>query len=87
MNYDTFFNLGLDLDDKTVPHVRTASGTDMGALGFTMLTFVINDQVFTQQFIVCRSQMRSLISGQDFCVCQCTDCEWTLHGTKRFTIN
>ena len=41
-----FFNLGLDLDGKTVPHVRTASGTDMGALGFTTLTFAINDHVF-----------------------------------------
>ena len=36
MNYDTFFNLGLDLDDKPAPHVRTASGTDMGAISFTM---------------------------------------------------
>ena len=26
MNYDTFFNLGLDLEDKPAPHVRTASG-------------------------------------------------------------
>ena len=34
MNYDTFFNLGLDLEDKPVPHVRTASGTDMGAIWF-----------------------------------------------------
>ena len=37
MNYDTFFSLGLDLDDKPAPHVRTASGTDMGAIGFAML--------------------------------------------------
>ena len=42
MNYDTFFNLGLDLDNKTTPRVRTASGTDMGAIGFTTLTFAIN---------------------------------------------
>ena len=56
MNYDTFFKLGLDLDDKPAPHVRTASGTDMEAISFTMLTFAINGHVFTQQFIVCRSQ-------------------------------
>ena len=85
MNYDTFFNLGLDLDDKPAPHVRTASGTDMGAIGFTMLMFAINGHVFTQQFIVCRSQTRPLILGQDFCVHYCTGCEWTPHGTKRFT--
>ena len=85
MNYDTFFNLGLDLDDKPAPCVRTASGTDMGAIGFTTLTFAINGHIFTQQFIVCRSQTRPLILGQDFCVCYCTGCEWTPHGMKRFT--
>ena len=31
--------------------------------------------------------MRPLILGQDFCVNHCTDCEWTPHGTKRFTAN
>ena len=46
MNYDTFFSLGLDLDDKPAPHVRTASGTDMGARGFAMLTFAINNPHF-----------------------------------------
>ena len=48
MNYDTFFNLGLDLDNKATPHVRTASRTDMGAIGFTTLTFAINNHVFTR---------------------------------------
>ena len=56
MNYNTFFNLGLDLDDKAVPHVRTASGTDMGAISFATLSFAINNHIFTQDFIVCRSQ-------------------------------
>ena len=31
--------------------------------------------------------MRHFILGQDFCVCHCTGCEWTLHGTKRFIVN
>ena len=87
MNYDTFFSLGLDLDDKPAPSVRTASGTDMVAIGFAMLTFAINNHVFTQQFIVCRSQTRPLILGQDFCVHHCTGCKWTPHSTKRFTAN
>ena len=87
MNYDTFFSLGLDLDDKPAPLVRTASGTDMGAIGFATFMFAINNHVFTQQFIVCRSQMRSLILGQDFCVHHCTGCEWTPYGTKKFTAN
>ena len=30
---------GLDLDDKTVPQVCTASGTDMGAVGYTTFDF------------------------------------------------
>ena len=84
-NYDTFFNLGLDLEDKPAPHVRTASGTDIGAIRFTTLMFAINNHIFTQQFIVCGSQTRPLILGQDFCVSHCTGCEWTPHGTKRFT--
>ena len=75
MNYDTFFNLGLDLEDKPAPHVRTTSGTDMGAIGFTMLMFPINNHVFTQQYIVCRSQTIPLILGQDFCISYCTGCE------------
>ena len=69
MNYDTFFNLGLDLDDKPAPHVRTASGTYMGAIGFTTLTFAINNHIFTQQLIVYRSQMRPLILGQARFLC------------------
>ena len=86
MNYDTFFNLGLDLDNKPAPpHVRTASGTDMGAISFTTLTFAINGHIFTQQFIACRSQTRPLILGQDFCVHYFIGWEWTPHGTKRFT--
>ena len=34
------------MDDKPAPHVRPASGTDMGAIGFATLTFAINDHVF-----------------------------------------
>ena len=71
--------------NQSHPHVRTASGTDMGAVSLTTLTFAINGHVFTQQFIVCISQTRPLILGQDFCVHYCTGCEWTPHGTKRFT--
>ena len=69
------------------PCVRTASGTDMGVIGFATLTFAINNHIFTQQFIVCRSQMRPHILGQDFCVHHCTSCKWTPHDKKRFTAN
>ena len=53
MSYETFFFLDLDWNDKLVPHVCTAAGTDMGALEYTTLDFQINGHSFTQQFIVC----------------------------------
>ena len=59
----------------------------MGAIGFTTLTFAINKHIFTEQFIICRSQIRPLILGQDFCVHHCTGCAWTPYSTKRFTVN
>ena len=43
MSYETFFNLGLDLYDRTVPQVCTASGTDMGAVGYTTFDFNNNN--------------------------------------------
>ena len=77
MNYETFFSLGLDLDDKLAPHICTTSGTDMAALGFTTLDFQINGHPFTQQFKVCHRQSRPLILGQDFCIHYCTSCDWS----------
>ena len=77
MSYETFFSLDLDLEDKLVPHVCTASGTDMEALGYTTLDFQINGHSFTQQFIVCRRQSRPLILGQDFCIHYHTICDWS----------
>ena len=77
MNYETFFSLSLGLDDKLVPHMCTASGTEMGALGHTTLDFQINGHPFTQQFIVCHRQSRPLILGQDFCIHYHTSCDWS----------
>ena len=48
MGYKTFFSLGLELDYRVVPQVCTASGTDMGAVGFATLDFSINNYPFTQ---------------------------------------
>ena len=77
MNYETFFSLGLGLDDKLVLHICTTSGTDMGALGCTTLDFQINRHPFTQQFIVCCRQSRPLILGHNFCIHYCTSCDWS----------
>ena len=54
MNYDTFFNLGLYLDDKAVPRIRTVSGTDMGAIDFTTLTFAISKPLNVGRHFLCR---------------------------------
>ena len=85
MSYETFFSLGLEMDNRTVTQVCTASRTDMGTVGFTMLSFHINNHPFIQQFIVCCRQTRSLILGEDFLIHNYTVCDWTPWGTKRFT--
>ena len=68
MNYDTFFNLGLDLDDKPAPHLRTASGTNMGAIGFTMLTFAINNTFLpsSSMFVGAKPDLLLFHSGDEF---------------------
>ena len=53
MNYETFFSLGLDLDDKAVRHVWIASGTDMGAIGFaTSVSQLTNTLLFNNSLSV-----------------------------------
>ena len=86
MSYETFFSLGLELDNRILPWLCIASGTDVGARGFAMLSFHINNHPFIQQFIVCCRQTRNPILGQDFSICNCAGCYWTSWGTKRFTI-
>ena len=54
INYSAYVSLGQDLDTGYQPFVKNASGEDMGALGQVTCTFTINDQPFTQSFIVCR---------------------------------
>ena len=51
-NYSAYVSLGQDLDTGYQPFVKNASGEDMGALGQVTCTFTINDQPFTQSFIV-----------------------------------
>ena len=41
MSYETFFSLGLELDNRIVLQVCTASGTDMGIVGFATLIFLL----------------------------------------------
>ena len=52
INYSAYVSLGQDLDTGYQPFVKNATGEDMGALGQVTCTFTINDQPFTQSFIV-----------------------------------
>ena len=54
INYSAYVSLGQHLDTGYQPFVKNASGEDMGALGQVTCTFTINNQLFTQSFIVCR---------------------------------
>ena len=53
INYSDYVSLGQDLDTGYQPFVKNAS-EDMGALGQVTSAFTINNQPFTQSFIVCR---------------------------------
>ena len=65
INYSAYVSLGQDLDTGYQPFMKNASGEDMGALGQVTCTFTINDQPFTQSFIVCRHMQRPVILGTD----------------------
>ena len=54
INYSAYVSLDQDLDTGYQPFIKNASGEDMGALGQVTCTFTINNQPFTQSFIVCR---------------------------------
>ena len=54
IKYSVYVSLGKNLDTGYQPFVKSASGDNMGALGQVTGTFTINDQPFTQSFIVCR---------------------------------
>ena len=54
INYSAYVSLGQNLDTGYQPFVKNTSGEDMGALGQITCTFTINNQPFTQSFIVCR---------------------------------
>ena len=55
INYSMYEMLRTDLDKGYMPHVRSSTGEDMGALGQVTYTFKINGTPFTQSFIVCRN--------------------------------
>ena len=83
INYSAYVSLGQDLDTGYQPFMKNASGEDMGALGQVTCTFTINDQPFTQSFIVCRHMQRPVILGTDFTSMNFVGIIWTREGTRK----
>ena len=81
INYSAYVSLGQDLDTGYQPFMKNASGEDMGALG--QVTCTINDQPFTQSFIVCRHMQRPVILGTDFTSTNFVGIIWTREGTRK----
>ena len=83
INYSAYVSLGQDLDTGYQPFIKNASGEDMGALGQVTCTFTINNQPFTQSFIVCRHMQRPIILGTDFTSTNFIGIIWTHEGTRK----
>ena len=83
INYSAYVSLGQDLDTGYQPFIKNASGEDMGALGQVTCTFTINDQPFTQSFIVCRHMQQPVILGTDFTSMDFVGIIWTPEGTRK----
>ena len=75
--------LGTDLDKRYMPHVRSSTGEDMGALGQVTYTFKINGTPFTQSFIVCRNMNQHIILGTYFTAINLMGVIWTQEGTRK----
>ena len=83
MSLKTFESLHLILTKDRFPTVFTATGTSMDPVGFTQCTFSINGRSFTQKFIVCTNQTRSVILGKDFAARNCIGIIWTKQGSRK----
>ena len=54
INNSAYVSLGKNLNTGYQPFIKNVLGEDMGTLGQVTCTFTINNQPFTQSFIVCR---------------------------------
>ena len=83
INYSAYVSLGQDLDTGYQTFVKNASGEDMGALGKITCTFTINNQPFTQSFIVCKHMQRPVILRMDFTSTNFVSVIWTHEGMRK----
>ena len=73
INYSAYVSLGQNLDTGYQPFVKNA--------------FTINNQPFTQSFIVCRHMQQPVILGTDFTLTNFVGVIWTREGTRKMIIS
>ena len=83
INYSAYVSLGQELDMGYQPFVKNASGEDMDTLSQITCTFTINNQPFTQSFIVCRHMQQPIILGMDFTSMDFIGIIWTCKGMRK----
>ena len=83
INYSAYVSLGQDLDTGYQPFVKNASGEDMVTLSQITCTFTINNQPFTQSFIICKHMQRPIILGTDFRSTNFVSVIWTREDTRK----
>ena len=83
INYSAYASLGQNLDTGYQPFVKNASVEDMDALSQITCTFTINNQPFTQSFIVCRHMQLPVILGTGFTSMNFVGVIWTHEGTRK----
>ena len=87
INYSAYVSLGQDLDTGYQPFIKNASEEDMGALSQITCTFTINNQPFTQSFIICKHMQRPIILGTDFTSTNSIGVIWTYEGMRKMIIS
>ena len=83
INYSAYVSLGQNLDTGYQPFIQITSGEDMGTLGQITCTFKINNQPFTQSFIVCKHMQQPVILGTDFTSMNFVRIIWTREGMRK----
>ena len=86
MSYDAYQRLRLEgLCTTNLPIVRSATGSDLEAVGTVECTLFIDTHEFQQRFLVCKNLKRGIILGRDFTIPNCLGISWTRRATKRIT--
>ena len=84
MNLDRYEKPKLaNINTSFVPTLKGTTGHDMLTRGITTFDFTINENTFTNSFIVCTNMSRPIILGRDFTLPNAITVRWTRHSTKK----